>query len=63
MIRGAMPNYLYEKDARRQFRKWDNVKHIVETFTGRKRPKKISNAANPQWGKEVRTAERLVRRN
>lgn len=35
--------YIYEKTARKNFRKWDNVKHICEFFKLRKRPKKLAD--------------------
>lgn len=33
-------NFTWEEDARKYHRKWDNIKHIRETFTGRNRVKK-----------------------
>lgn len=54
-----IPHYLYEQDARRLFRKWDNVKHIGERFTKKIRAKDILNSHNPQWGMSVKTTERL----
>ncbi|WP_277294680.1 S8 family peptidase [Streptococcus hyointestinalis] len=53
------PGYVRENAARNIFRKWDNVKHIGEKFTPRKKPKPILNSANPQWGMSVKTIERL----
>lgn len=53
------PGYVKEKAARNLFRKWDNVKHIGEPFTSRKRVKPILNPSNPQWGMSVKTIERL----
>ncbi|OQO88271.1 serine protease [Enterococcus casseliflavus] len=57
------PGYIKEDSARNIFRKWDNVKHIGETFTSRKKAKSILNAANPQWGMSVKTIERLKKRD
>jgi serine protease AprX len=52
---------LYEESARKQFRKWDNVKHIRENSTtvlgGDKRPKK--KIGNGLWGISVKKKERL----
>lgn len=50
-------NYLLEDDARKQFRKWDNVKYIVEKSSKRKIGKKSFN--NKNWGMEIRTNSRL----
>ena len=55
--------YLKEKDRRKFFRKWDNVKHIGEKFNSLKRAKSIFNAENPQWGMSVKTLERLKQRD
>lgn len=57
------PGYIKEDSARNIFRKWDNVKHIGETFTPRKKAKPILNSANPQWGMSVKTIERLKKRD
>lgn len=57
------PGYVKEESARNLFRKWDNVKHIGETFTPRKKAKPILNMANPQWGMSVKTIERLRKRD
>lgn len=50
--------YIYEKTARENFRKWDNVKHICEFFKLRKRPKKLADT-NGLWGISVKRKERL----
>lgn len=50
-------NYLYEKDARSLYRKWDNVKNLLEVYTGRNRSKKMYS--NPNWGIQVTAKERL----
>lgn len=50
-------NYLLEDDARKQFRKWDNVKYIVEKSSKRKIGKKSFN--NKNWGMEIKTNSRL----
>ncbi|HET0262699.1 S8 family peptidase [Streptococcus pneumoniae] len=53
------PGYVREKSARNIFRKWDNVKHLGEKFSSRKKAKPILNPSNPQWGMSVKTIERL----
>jgi subtilisin family serine protease len=53
------PGYVRENAARNIFRKWDNVKHIGESYTSRKRVKPILNPSNPQWGMSIKTIERL----
>lgn len=50
-------SYLNEKEARKQFRKWDNVKYISESITKRMRPK--TSYANKNWGMEIKTNNRL----
>ena len=50
--------YIYEKTARKNFRKWDNVKHICEFFKLRKRPKKLADT-NGLWGISIKRKERL----
>ncbi|TXI97110.1 MAG: S8 family peptidase [Neisseriales bacterium] len=49
--------HIWEEDARSFFRKWDNVKHIRDTFTGKNRELKVYN--NPLWGLSLKTKERL----
>lgn len=50
-------NYLFEEDARKQFRKWDNVKYIAESATKRMLAKR--SYQNTNWGMEVKTNNRL----
>ncbi|MDK0978025.1 S8 family peptidase [Clostridium perfringens] len=50
-------NYILEGDARKQFRKWDNVKYITENVNKRMQPKK--SYSNKNWGMEVKTNNRL----
>ena len=50
-------SYLNEKEARRQFRKWDNVKYISESITKRMRAKTSYEYKN--WGMEIKTNNRL----
>lgn len=49
--------FLLEGAARERFRKWDNVKYIVEKTSTRKQPKK--SYQNKNWGMEVKTSNRL----
>lgn len=49
-------NYLWEKEARSLFRKWDNIKHIQENFTKRVQAKKVYDSG--LWGINLRTFER-----
>ena len=46
-----------EGEARKQFRKWDNVKYIVESTKKRKIPK--DSYTNKNWGMEIKTNNRL----
>ncbi|TDW13191.1 subtilase family protein [Breznakia blatticola] len=50
-------HYLFEEDARKLFRKWDNVKHISEPIKERSKGKKVYK--NPMWGMSIKTKERL----
>lgn len=48
--------YIYEEEARAQYRKWDNVKHIVETQSSRSRARKVYSGF---WGIKVTAKERI----
>lgn len=48
---------IWEEDARKNFRKWDNVKHIRETLKQRNRAKK--SYGKGYWGVSLKTKERL----
>lgn len=48
---------VFEEDARKFNRKWDNVKHIVEEYKTNARPKK--NYENTSWGLSVKSKDRL----
>lgn len=50
-------HYLREGNARKFYRKWDNVKHINEVLKKRTRPRKAYE--NGLWGISVKTKERL----
>ncbi|MFA7109599.1 MAG: S8 family peptidase [Sphaerochaetaceae bacterium] len=49
--------YTYEGNARKYYRKWDNVKHVSEIIKKRVRPKKVYD--NRLWGISLKTKERL----
>lgn len=51
-------HYTWERDARLNYRKWDNVKHIREVFTTRKRPIDSGNSKG-FWGLSLKTKNRL----
>lgn len=51
-------SYILEGEARKRFRKWDNVKYIADKIQGRKIPKK-SYSKNKNWGMEIKTNNRL----
>lgn len=50
-------HFTWEEDARKVFRKWDNIKHIREVFTGRNRVK--DTYGKGLWGISLKTKERL----
>lgn len=50
-------HFMYEEDARKFYRKWDNVKHIREVYSNGKRAKKAYDAG--LWGLSLKTKERL----
>ena len=52
---------LFEEEARTQFRKWDNVKHISEGFNEKAREKK--SYQRRMWGMRITTTERLRSRD
>ena len=56
-VSSGRKNYILEGEAREKFRKWDNVKYIIEKPTDRKKPKKIFE--NKNWGMEIKTNNRL----
>ena len=49
---------LYEEDARRMYRKWDNVKHISEKIKDRAVPRKAYDSGS--WGLSIKTKERTT---
>lgn len=48
---------LYEEDARKMYRKWDNVKHISEEIKEKRIPRKAYDSG--LWGLKINTKERL----
>ncbi len=50
-------NTIYEEDARKLYRKWDNVKHISEAIKENGRPRKAYQQG--MWGLSIKTKERL----
>ena len=50
-------SFILEGEARKRFRKWDNVKYISERIKGKKIPK--ISYKNKNWGIEVKTNNRL----
>ena len=54
-------HYVYEGNARRFFRKWDNTKHISKALKARVSGLKIYGAG--MWGLSIKTKERLGKRS
>ena len=48
---------IYEEDARKMYRKWDNVKHINEIIKVGAKPRKVYDSG--MWGLSIKTKERL----
>ncbi len=49
---------ILEEDARKLYRKWDNIKHIREIFNGKNRAK-AAYQNDGRWGISLKTKERL----
>lgn len=49
---------IYEEDARKLYRKWDNIKHISEVLKENAKPRKAYLAG--MWGLSIKTKERLA---
>lgn len=47
---------IYEEDARKTYRKWDNVKHICEEIKSRHVPRKAYSSG--LWGIDIKTKDR-----
>ncbi|HCY0935956.1 TPA: S8 family peptidase [Staphylococcus aureus] len=50
-------SYFYEDEARKNFRKWDNVKHYTEELKSRSRGRKSYN--NGMWSFNIKVKERV----
>ena len=50
-------NTIYEEDARKLYRKWDNVKHISDVIKSRAIPRKAYDSG--LWGLSIKTKERM----
>jgi hypothetical protein len=55
-VQGELDKLTYEQDARKLYRKWDNVKHIGDITKSRFVPKKAYGEAN--WGFKIRRTGR-----
>lgn len=51
-------NVIYEEDARKLYRKWDNIKHVNEVIKTRSVPRKAYDAG--LWGISIKTKERIA---
>ena len=54
-------DYTYEMDARKLFRKWDNVKHLSDELKDRPVPRKLYDEGI--WGISILTKERINTEN
>jgi hypothetical protein len=54
-------SYITEKTGRGSYRKWDNTKHIRESFTGKNKAKKAYQ--NKMWGISITSKERIRERH
>lgn len=54
-------DYTYEMDARKLFRKWDNVKHLSDELKDRPVPRKLYDEG--MWGISILTKERINTEN
>ena len=52
---------LPEENARKLYRKWDNIKHINDTLKEAARPRKVYGSGT--WGLSIKTKERLSYKN
>lgn len=59
-LQGVIGARLNEDDARNYFRKWDNVKHVADTYTPKARPRKTYVAGSNLWGLKIITTDRAV---
>ncbi len=54
-------HYIYEGEARKWYRKWDNTKHVRESYGERLIPRKVLDSG--MWGISLKTKERLGTRD
>lgn len=50
-------SFIFETDARKNFRKWDNIKHYSEEFKDSQRPRKAYSSG--KWAISIKSRERL----
>jgi hypothetical protein len=62
-MQGVSGHYIYEGEARKLFRKWDNTKHIREKYGDRLMARKAYKDKGGRWGISVKTKERLEKRD
>lgn len=56
-VLGEAMTFILEGEARKMFRKWDNVKYVAESVKDKNSPKK--SYTNKNWGMEIKTNNRL----
>ena len=54
---------IHERDARSDYRKWDNTKHICESYSNRVKARTVYEDGNKMWGISLKTKERLLNRD
>jgi hypothetical protein len=54
-------HYMYESEARKLYRKWDNTKHIRESYGDKIVPRKAYESG--MWGISIKTKERLGKKD
>jgi hypothetical protein len=60
-VQDNIDSYINEEVARNHYRKWDNIKHVKESFTGRNRAKKAYQ--NKMWGISITSKERIRKKH
>lgn len=50
-------DYFFEEDLRASYRKWDNIKHVRDSYANS--PKAKKSYGNKMWGMSIKTKERL----
>lgn len=54
---------IHERDARSNYHKWDNTKHICESYSDRVKARMVYEDGNKMWGISLKTKERLISRD